>query len=87
MSDDQQPASGHGPGSPDRLDNTVDTGKLAVRGIWVAIIALTALLASALTCGVFLAVHAPLAAVIGAPGAIFLGVIGTGINVLKFLTE
>jgi hypothetical protein len=53
----------------------------------VAIIVLTALLASAVTCVVFLAVHAPLAAVIGGPGAIFLGVIGTGVNVLKFLTD
>ncbi len=51
------------------------------------IIVLAALLASAVTCMVFLAVHAPLAAVIGAPGAIFLGVIGTGVNVLKFLTD
>jgi hypothetical protein len=71
---------------PAQQDPAVPNGRLALRGIWVAIIVLTAVLASILTCVVFLAVHAPLAAVIGAPGAIFLGVVGTGVNVVKFLT-
>jgi hypothetical protein len=61
--------------------------KIAFRGVWLAIIVLTAVIVSAVAGVVFYAIGTPLPTVIGAAGAVFVGVVSIGMNVWKFLTE
>lgn len=61
--------------------------KMAFRGIWLAIIVLTAAIAGALAGVVFYATRALLPTVIGVAGAVFVGVVSIGMSAWKFLTE
>lgn len=61
--------------------------RIAFRGVWLAIIVLTAVVVSVAAGVVFYAIRASLPTVIGAAGAVFVGVVSVGVNVWKFLTE
>jgi hypothetical protein len=86
MNSDQNPLNPMS-SRPTQTDNAASTSRVALRGIWVAIILLAALMASVITCAVLLSTGAPLAAVMGAPGALFISLVSLGVTVLKFLTE
>lgn len=60
--------------------------RTAFRGVWLAIIMLTAVIVSAGAGVVFYVIGASLPAVIGTVGAVFVGVVSVGVNVWKFLT-
>lgn len=66
---------------------TMGTSKAALRGVWLAIIVLAGLVIGALAGVVFHALAAPLLAVIGAGGTVFIGVVTMGMNTWRFLTE
>lgn len=65
----------------------MDTGKTALRGVWLAIIVLAGLTIGALASVVVYAIAAPLLAVIGAGGTVFICVVTMGMNTWKFLAE
>lgn len=86
MTNDQYPLNPT-PAGPTQTDSAASTSRVALRGVWVAIILLAALIASAITCAMLLSTGAPVAAVMGAPVAVFISLASLGVKVLKFLTE
>jgi hypothetical protein len=72
---------------PTPQDKVAGTSRTAIRGIWLAIIVLAAMVVSTITSVALVSVGAPSAATIGATSALFIGATGLGVNILKFLTD
>jgi hypothetical protein len=65
----------------------METNTKAFRGIWLAIIVLAALVCSTLSGLTFYALGTPIPDAIGVAGAVFIGAIGLGMKMWRFLAD